>query len=221
MAMGYLPMIRTWYWLTIQIHHMKKFRFILLLLIPFYGSAQPRLGIGIKAGLNFAGIKEVRDVNTDTRTGYMVGAYFSPGRIKTIGYRSEVILSRQGYDYKTSTNTGTVNLDYLLLPQLLTIRFSPLIQVHAGGQLAFLLNSGVDSSGNNSGSLLDYFKRFDYGFAGGVEVHPIKILFIGARLNVSLRDIHEEAPLGGSWPNFIPRISAKNNVLQVYAGLRF
>lgn len=200
---------------------MKKIHGILLLLTPFFGTAQLHLGIGVKAGLNFADIKDVADVNTDTRTGFMIGGYIAPGKQKTIGFRSEIILSRQGYNYTTSTNTGTVNLDYLLLPQLLTIHFTRLVQVQAGGQLAFLLNTGVDSTGNSSGSLFDYFKRFDYGVAGGVEIFPFKGFFVGARLNVSLDKINEDAPLGGNWPNYVPRIDAKNNVLQLYTGWRF
>lgn len=200
---------------------MKKIHCLFLLLFPLFTGAQLSLGIGVKAGLNFADIKDVSDVNTDTRTGFMIGAYIAPGKQKTIGFRSEIILSRQGYDYQTSTNTGTVNLDYLLLPQLLNFRFTKLVQVQAGGQLAFLLNTGVDSTGNSSGSLFDYFKRFDYGLAGGVEIFPFKGFFVGTRINVSLNNINEETPPAGGWPNFIPRIDARNNVLQVYAGWRF
>ena len=194
--------------------------FLFCLILPALVSAQ--LGIGLKAGLNFANVTNTSGFNNSSSTGYLIGGYIAPKAKKLFGFRSELILSRQGYDYKTNTNTGNVNLDYLLLPQLITLNFTKKFQLHVGGQAAFLLNAKVDSTnGNNSGNLFDYFNRFDYGLAAGVEVSPISGLFIGARINVSFNSVNKEAPLGGSWPNFIPRLNAKNNIVQLYAGWRF
>ncbi len=199
---------------------MKRSIFLLLLSIPLLLHSQ--IGIGVKAGLNFANVTNSSGFNNERRTGYMIGAYIAPTTKKILGFRSELILSRQGYDYKTSTNTGNVNLDYLLLPQLIILKFTKLVQVHAGGQLAFLLNASVDSTnGNNSGSLFGYFNRFDYGVVAGVELFPFKGFFIGSRINVSLNDANKEAPTGGNWPNYVPRPNVKNNVVQLYAGWRF
>ncbi len=197
---------------------MKKL-ILFFLFLPVFCSAQ--IGIGVKAGLNFANVTNTSGFNNSSRTGYMIGGYIAPKVKKVLGFRSEIILSRQGYDYKSNTNTGNVNLDYLLLPQLFIIKFPKLVQVHAGAQVAFLLNAVVDSTnGNNSGSLFDYFNRFDYGLAGGVEIFPFKGFFIGGRINVSLQNVNKEPPLGGNWPNYVPRLDAKNNVVQLYAGWR-
>jgi Outer membrane protein beta-barrel domain len=185
------------------------------LFIPALVSAQ--LKIAVKGGLNFSNITNASSIKSGTHTGYMIGGYISPKPKKTLGFRSEIILSRQGYDYKTNTNSGNVNLDYLLLPQLITLNFSKLVQLHAGLQAAFLLNANVDSTGSGSGSLFDYFKRFDYGVAGGIEIYPIMGLFVGGRINISFNDIS----VGGNRPNFIPDVNAKNNVVQLYAGWRF
>lgn len=198
---------------------MKRLVIILLFLSPAILNAQFK--IGLKAGLNFADVTKPGGINADSRTGYMIGAYLSPKAKGLLGFRTELILSRQGYDYKTSTNTGNVNLDYLLLPQLITLNFSKRFQIHAGGQAAFLLNATVDSSGSNNGSLFDYFNRFDYGLVGGAEISPIGGFFIGSRINVSLNNLNKELPLGGSSPNFIPKEFVKNNVVQLYAGWRF
>jgi len=196
-------------------------RTIIILIItslPFFSFAQFGMNIGVKAGLNFTNVTNASEINAENRTGYMVGGYIAPKAKKNLGFRSELILSRQGYDYKTSTNTGNVNLDYLLLPQLLTISFSKFVQLHLGAQAAILLNAKVDSSnGNGSGSLLDYFNRFDYGLVAGGEIFPFrKGLFVGARINVSFNDVST----GGNRPGFIPDVNAKNNVVQVYAGWR-
>ncbi len=196
---------------------------LILLLIFFYPLVlNAQLKIGVKAGLNFANITNASAIKAESRTGYMIGGYIAPKAKKLFGFRSEIILSRQGYDYKTSI-TGKVNLDYLLLPQLITLNFGKKIQLHAGGQLAFLLNATVDSSGagSGSGSLFNYFNRFDYGLVAGAEIHPFLGFFIGGRINTSFNNVNKEAPLGGNWPNFIPRIDAKNNVVQLYTGWRF
>ena len=197
-------------------------RLIIYLIFFFPMVINAQLKIGVKAGLNFANITNASAIKAESRTGYMIGGYIAPKAKKLFGFRSEIILSRQGYDYKTSI-TGKVNLDYLLLPQLITLNFGKKIQLHAGGQLAFLLNATVDSSGagSGSGSLFNYFNRFDYGLVAGAEIHPFLGFFIGGRINTSFNNVNKEAPLGGNWPNFIPRIDAKNNVVQLYTGWRF
>jgi hypothetical protein len=194
--------------------------FLLWFFLPF--SAEAQISIGAKGGLNFVNVTDPAGINASSRSGYIIGGFISPKPKKLIGFRSEIILSRQGYDYQSNTNTGTVNLDYLLLPQLITFNFTKRFEVHLGGQAAFLMNAAVDSAGSNgNGSLFDYFNRFDYGLAGGVQVAPFKGLFLGARMNVSLQDMNKTLPLGGNNPNFIPKEFIKNNVLQLYAGWRF
>jgi hypothetical protein len=193
---------------------MKRSIFFFALFIS--GIINAQISIGVKGGLNFANITNASAIKAGNHTGYMIGGYISPKPKKTLGFRSEIILSRQGYDYKTNTNTGNVNLDYLLLPQLITLNFTKKFQLHVGGQAAFLLNAKVDSTGSSSGSLFDYFNRFDYGLAAGAEIYPFMGLFIGGRINVSLNDVS----VGGTRPNFIPGIDAKNNVVQFYVGWR-
>ena len=191
----------------------------LLLALPVCSFAQLGLSIGLKGGLNFANITSASQIKAGNRTGYMVGGYISSKPKKIFGFRSEIILSRQGYDYKTNTNSGNVDLDYLLLPQLIIINFAQYVQLHLGGQAAILLNAKVDSTGSPGGSLLNYFNRFDYGFAAGAEVFPLKKgLFIGGRFNVSFNGVSAGSM---SQPNFIPGVNAKNNVVQIYAGWRF
>lgn len=181
-------------------------------------NAQPGLTLGVKAGLNFANITHASDVNGSSRTGYMLGGFIAPRKKKLFGFRSELVLSRQGYDFKTGTNTGNVNLDYLLLPQLVTINFTRFVQVQLGGQAAILLNARGDSSGTNTGSLLNYFSRFDYGLVGGIEVTPLKHFFFGARMNISMNSVSTG---NQSSPWYVPSVDARNNLVQAYAGWKF
>ncbi|HEX4876404.1 MAG TPA: porin family protein [Chitinophagaceae bacterium] len=199
---------------------MKKTLLSFLVILFFYDNLDAQFGI--KAGYNYVNVTGTGGINAGNRSGFMIGAMFGPRARKLIGFRSEILLSRQGYDYKSGTNTGNVNLDYLVLPQLLTINFTKRIEIHAGAQLAYLLNAGVDSTGNNSsGSLFDYFNRFDYGLAGGFQLSPFSGLFIGGRINISLANFNKEQPIGSPSPSFIPKADLRNNVVQLYAGWRF
>jgi hypothetical protein len=197
---------------------MKKI-FSFLLFIPVCGFSQ----VGIKAGLNFANVTKASNINSSSRSGFHAGVFLGAGSKKIISSRTELIFSRQGYDYKTNTNTGSVNLDYIMVPQLMSINITKLFSIQLGGQMAYLLNAKVDSSNGGGGtgsSIMDMYNRFDYGFGGGIEVHPYKGILIGARVNISLGSLYKE-PEPGQQPSFIPSVDAKNNVFQLFAGWRF
>ena len=70
---------------------------------------------------------------------------------------------------------------------------------------------------------MDLYNRFDYGFGGGVEIHPISGLLVGARINVSLGDLYKDPSsyANGEVPSFIPKVDVKNNVFQIFVGWRF
>jgi hypothetical protein len=185
-------------------------------------SKTPSIGIGLK-------VTGASSVNTANINGFHIGAFYSPGSSKGFGYRTEIIYSKQGYDFAKANTTGSVNLDYILLPQLTTFNITKFVQLQLGAQIAFLINAKADSAVNNGASnaynkVMDYYNKLDYGFAGGVEVHPIKELLIGARLNVSLANANKEQPAGNGLPAYIPNASGanlKNNVLQIFAGWKF
>jgi hypothetical protein len=187
-------------------------------------------GIGIKAGLNFANVRNTGSVNTSNQTGFMGGVFFAPPTGGVIGYRSELIYSRQGYNFATQSNTGNVNLDYLIMPHLMAINITKFLQLQFGGQIAILLNAKQDSVKTSTpnpygGNVMDMYNKFDYGFGGGVEIHPVKGLIIGARLNVSMANMYKDPASfmtgGGMGQSPIPKIEAKNNVLQLSAGYIF
>ena len=208
---------------------MKNLILCLVLVLPGYLFAQ----VGIKAGLNFANVTKASSINNDSRTGFHAGIFFSPRSSGIIGSHTELLFSRQGYDYKTNRNTGTVDLDYIMLPQFLAINITKYFQIQVGAQVAYLLNAKVDSSNNSFGgssnpysNILDIYNRFDYGFGGGVQVHPVLGLVVGARFNISLGKLYEDPSTyntGGSATayDFIPKVDVKNNVFQLYGGWRF
>lgn len=203
---------------------MKTYLLILgcLLAFPVFLHAQ----LGIKGGLNFAKVTKASNINADNSTGFHVGVFLAPHSRGVIGFRSELIYSRQGYDFKTGNTTGSVDLDYLLLPQLMQINITKFVSLQLGGQMGFLLNAKADSSRPTTGNaqadkIIDFMNRFDYGAAGGVEIHPFKGLLVGARMNVSFGNLFKEPDPNTTRPSFFPTVDAKNNVVQLFAGYRF
>jgi hypothetical protein len=72
-------------------------------------------------------------------------------------------------------------------------------------------------------NMMDLYNKFDYGFAGGIEIHPFKGLLIGARLNVSMGNLYKDPSTyaTGGAQSLIPKVDVKNNVLQMFAGWTF
>jgi hypothetical protein len=207
---------------------MKRIYCLLMIIIPVIAFSQ-KLGIGVKAGLNFSNITNASAINASSQSGFQAGVFLGLGH-KLIGSRTEVLYSRQGYNYSSDSTTGSVKNDYIVLAQLLAINITKFVQVQLGMQMGYLLNAKADSStktGNASiDKILGYYNRFDYGFAGGLEVHPVGGLLIGARYNISFSNLYKQYTSGSSnngSPSFgsTSGINFKNNIIQVFVGYRF
>ena len=203
---------------------MKKLNLLLLVIFPCLLHAQ----VGIKAGLNFANVTNASSISNSSRSGFMVGIFFAPASKSILSYKTELIFSQQGYDYNSNSTTGSVKLNYIIMPHLMNINITRLFQLQIGGQVAYLLNAKADSnktasSNNPYGSLENYYNRFDYGAAAGFEIHPVMGLLIGARYNISFGDMYKNISnqTPGTIPPFIPNVNLKNNVFQIFAGWRF
>lgn len=197
-----------------------------ILVFLFLSSLHLPAQVGIRAGLNFANITKASAIGNSSRSGFNAGLFLSPSSKGIISSRTEFIFSRQGYDFKTSSSSGSVNLNYIMLPQMLSVNITKYFSVLLGGHMAYLLNAKVDST-QSSGTgnpgvdrVLNLYNRFDYGYGGGVEVHPVSGVLIGARVNISLGNLYK-TPEPGEQPSFIPKVNVKNNLFQLYAGWRF
>ncbi len=200
---------------------MKKLIILIVFFCPSIASAQ----FGIKAGLNFANISNAKGINASSHSGFHAGVFLSPSSKKLISSRTELIFSRQGYNFKTAVNTGNVNLDYVILSPLMGINLTKFVQLQIGAQTAILVSAqaaSTDASPINLGGinkLMELYNRYDYGYAVGVELHPIKNLLISGRYNVSLAKIYKS--LSSLQKPTFTSADAKNNVIQISAGFRF
>jgi hypothetical protein len=184
------------------------------------------IGIGIKAGLNFANVTNASSINSSTRAGYHIGAFFSTDPKRIIGSHTELLYSRHGFNYKNDSVNGSVNLDYLMFTQMIAINITKYFQIQLGGTTSYLLNVKSDSSRYSTGNasadkLLSYYNRFDYGFAGGIEIHPIAGLLIGVRYCLSFANLYKQSTFTGGGSFTTPSVNFKNNVVQLSVGYRF
>lgn len=201
---------------------MKKMISFLLFLSPLGLFAQ----FGLQIGLNFTDVTtSASSISTSNSSGFNAGIFYAPVSTNIISSRTELLFSRQGYNYATGTVTGKVNLDYLTLPQYMCIRITKYVLIEVGMQFSYLLNAKVDSSGQTSsnnpyGQILNYYNRFQYGLGGGLEVHPFKGLLIGARVNFSLTNLYADPSSysSGQQPSYIPSVNTKSNLFQIFTG---
>ena len=189
------------------------------------------IGIGVKAGFNFSNVTNASQINAASRTGYHLGIFLAPESKSILSSRTELIYSRHGYNYSDSAAkaTGSIDLDYIMLAQYICINITKYVQIQFGAETGYLLAAKADSgqmmnTGNASANqLLSYYNRFQYGYGGGVEIHPYSGLLIGARYNISLNNLYNPSSFssGGAMPSFAPSVDLKNNIIQIFAGGRF
>ena len=198
---------------------MKKVIVSILLLAPILVTAQ----IGLKGGLNYAKVSSPGALNASTRSGFHAGLFLAPASKGMISSRTELIFSRQGYDYQNPNRSGEVNLDYVQIGQLMSINITKFFSLMFGAQTAYLVSAQVDSSGtsnsNAANKVMDLMNRVDYGYAIGAEVHPFKGIVVGVRYNVSLAKLYKSMETY-QMPSFTSD-DLKNNVVMLSIGYRF
>lgn len=180
---------------------------------------------GVKAGYNWSYVTgSEQGFSPDTKSGFMVSVFTGNIPEKGMGYRSEIVFSRQGYTFDNGGQNTDVMNDYIYLPTLATFNISKFFQVQAGGQIGFLINSKMSGNGKDS-TITDLMNRFDYGFAAGVEIFPVKGLIVGGRYNLGLGKLYKHYTESISNPYPLPfnpeTTNLKNGVVQFYLGYRF
>jgi Outer membrane protein beta-barrel domain len=218
---------------------MKKILFAVFTMTCFYSVAQNidnaqmqkiakeyKMHYGIKAGYNFAKITgSTPDFHPKSNNGFMVAGFMAPPAKGGFGFRSEIVYSRQGFSFDASGKISNVSQDYIYMPQLTTFTIAKKLQLQAGAQIGYLLNSKQSSSGSASTDVMNYFNRIDYGATAGVEIYPIKQVIIGARYNVSFGNIYKHPETSSTGiPSPFPfdpnEFKGKNAVVQLFIGIK-
>jgi hypothetical protein len=201
--------------------------------------AQVRFDLGVKGGLNFAGLSSVSASNLkasyENRTGYHFGAY-TMIKITKFAIQPEIIFSRQGQGYSIPNGTSnlTSNFDYINIPVMLKFYIAGGFNLQAGPQFGFLssatgdvintLNGSISSS--SSADLKNFVKSSDVSLSVGAGWDLPFGLNLTARYNLGLSDINQKTggvipTVGNSSISSLGTSEAKNQVIQLSVGYRF
>jgi len=187
---------------------MNKLKFVIAALFVVMGVqssfAQAQVGLGIKAGLNFANVNATSPSATfGSRTGYHAGAFLKI-KLTKLAIQPEVLFSQQGTTVKTSAASVEQTLSYVNIPVMVKFYLVSGLYLEAGPQFGFLTSAiaaGIDTK--------SFYNSADtsIGLGAGFD---IKKLNINARYNIGLSEINKT--VSASSP------SAKNQVFQLSLG---
>ncbi len=216
---------------------MKHVRGILIVscffLLTERANGQMEVELGVKGGVNFSNINSVSSVVSvyGEQTGYHAGAYamFKFGKA---AIQPEVLYSSEGQQYKY-VQPGFPQLkstfNYINVPILLKVYVTDWLNLQAGPQFGFLLNStgytyatsGVSPSPViTSQPLGDFVQTFNASIAIGAGIDLPFGLNFSLRYNGGVRDINtrtgQYSPVSSAFGTSI----AKTEVFQISVGYR-
>ena len=160
---------------------MKKIIFTLsLLLASIVGFAQG-LGIGLKAGANFATLS-ADNYSSSSITSYHVGVYANVKFSDTWGLTPEILWSAQGAEL----DNVKLETDYVVVPIMIRWRIIELISLEAGPQFNFLTSAELDNV-----DVMDDMNSSTFSAAIGALVHLPLGLNGGIRYVIGMSDLAE------------------------------
>lgn len=177
---------------------MKKLVFTLALMALLYAPVFAQgLGIGIKAGANFANLS-TDNFSTDGLTAYHAGVYVNINFSEKWGITPEVLWSAQGAE----VNNIKFKTDYVIVPVMLRWRIIELISLEAGPQFNILTNAEFDGD-----DIKDDLKGTTYSMAFGGVVHLPLGFNGGLRYIIGMSDLSD-----------IDNVELKDRTFQIYVG---
>ncbi|HEY5745874.1 MAG TPA: porin family protein [Chryseolinea sp.] len=161
---------------------MKKSIFTLVLVYASVVVFAQGLGVGIKAGANFANLSTDNFSNSSI-TSYHAGVYANINFSEKWGVTPEVLWSAQGAEL----NNLKLKTDFVTVPIMIRWRVIELISLEAGPQFNFLTSADLD--GND---VKDDLKNNTYSVAVGALVHLPLGLNGGVRYIIGMTDLTED-----------------------------
>ncbi len=163
---------------------MKKLFLLAIAVVGFsFSSNAQNIKFGFKGGLNLANLNELKSgevsADTDSRTGYHIGAVLQLSVAETFAIQPELLYSAQG--------TDDIDVDYLNIPILAKLKFAKVFSIEAGPQFGFVVNDGVKDAFADFESNVEA-ESFDISGAVGAGVEISKF-FGQIRYNFGLTDV--------------------------------
>jgi hypothetical protein len=197
--------------------------FIIYVLSHAQGEVKPKFGF--KAGVNFSNVNTQTPDEENILTGYHVGVFGKIPINAVIAIQMEAVYTTKGakLTYHNSVVDGTAkfNLNYIEVPILLVVNFTPHINIHVGPFVAYLTDGKVTNEGevtlfdfeNNIDT--DNYNKWDAGIITGLGV-DFDAFSLGVRYNYGLTVVGKEDTYN-AWTYTFP--DGKNNVLSLYLSL--
>lgn len=211
---------------------MKKILFSIIALFIFgLIHAQSSTKFGLRTGLNFSNL--TGDLSkSSTKLGFNIGAFAQFNLSNKFAIQPEVLYSGQGASYAESSTvassytytTGTIYLDYILVPIMAKYQFVDGFNFEFGPQIGFIVaskNNGDDlvTTGDViadypfNRNIKDRTKSIDFGLNFGVSYDLSNHAFVGIRYNFGLDNVIQNQD--GS------DFNSRNSVLSLNFGYKF
>lgn len=198
---------------------------------------EPGLGIGVKAGINFANTSgdnwfsttsNISNQAKKTRVGLIAGGFLTLNLSSAFAIEPEILYTQKGAQYTGVFNaanyTMKTRLDYLEIPILLQLYLAPSAsstpKIYAGPVASFKLSTTVTGTpGGLPAPTNSDIKSTDWGtvFGAGVDFATTGLgLSLEARYTIGLQNLNNTpANLGNG------NINLKNGVVSLMLGLGF
>ncbi len=205
-----------------------------LMLMPKMSSAQVKIELGVKGGLNISGLAlssggKLVGAKYNNFTSFHGGAY-GLFRLGKLAIQPEVVYSRQGQNYTTPNYSNLrTDLNYINVPVM--IKYYPFggVNLQVGPQLGFLMSAKGDlvqvfSSGSLGQAvfnqdLKNYLNSTDFSIAFGAGVDLPLGINISVRYNYGLSNINKFSGGSSDTPSFSVA-KTQNQVIQISIGYR-
>lgn len=167
---------------------------------------------GVKAGLNLATMTK-SDGAAKFRPGIHAGAFAEYVINDYVGVQAELLYSMQGTRVKEDGATGTLKLDYIVLPILAKIYVIEGLSVDLGPQFGYMVSAKAKEKVDGESSTINVYddpslKKFDVSVGMGLSYKLPYNLVVSARYNLGLTKIYDGE-------------KTKNSVIQIGVGYRF
>ena len=174
-----------------------------------------KLGIGVKAGFNFATVSQGDLKNApDARTSIYIGIHYEIPIIEDVfSIQPEVIYSQQGFEKQyiiaEERLKSKYKVDYVTIPVLARYYIVRGFSFDAGPQFSLRIKDEFERDATDSETtFLQKTNTFDIGIASGISFQFDSGIFINGRYNRGFREIIEDS-------------KAKNVVIQFGLGYKF
>ena len=193
-----------------KVRKMKKYVIMIFALLVSSSLWAQEINLGVKGGLNVAGVGGDTDV-LESRLGFHLGGYAEIGFNEMFSLQPELLYSKQGAQ-SVSTSEVKLNLDYLTIPLLAKVTLTEELSGYLGPQIGFVTNAEVKDN-EGSDKVTSEYKSTDLGLAVGLGYE------LDNGLNFSARYTHGLSNIDNVFNN-AAEYKEHNQVFQVSVGYK-